>query len=737
MVLQPRKEQPVTEHDILLRAKGISKAFTERNGLSKTVLDGLDLEIRRQSLVVIRGENGCGKSTLLRILGLVDQDFEGHLEVFGNQVGGDGPQMSAVDVEDLRARHFGFVFQDDLLLPLLNLQENSELPARIHRLPGSRIKERLDRLQGFIFRPAEIADGVMLRRRASVSAGQRQRVAILRALSHGPELILADEPTASLDSAVKAEVVELFRQLCRAGATIVITSHDSIFRDIGETYELSKGKLKKLEGERERSEEVPARMKLGSVYAPEHRNVDRSSRLRGCPTWLQAKIALREAIGNPLFALMIVAAMAAGLFQLTLLRSIWSGTEEVLDEVINKGSRLDRIVVTAKVQADETTTNGLPSHEVLAGLGGYRRNVPRREILLRVDDSRGRERQETAFGLIFDDPEVEKLELREGEPFKDQQALSVLITERSVERLFGAGAVGEAAIDKRLRIRFRRYVTAAESAGTLPFATDAEMEDVELKAVESAKTLSSGTEAQMEEVEFDFVVRGVLARAEARRNLYLPQGTLFAIATWQLNTGAELKDREGHLELIHVAGGEEPAWERLHVYFDRLSEVIPAAAYFERRGFSIQADIFRYRWVLDTRRYVNWMLGGIVAMIMGIAGLLVISNVVSGIRLKRKEIAILKLMGMKDRDVVSIFVLSVLLCALLGAVVGFGVGSLTVDGLRTYLSANYPGSPLGQVLTSTWAQVGYALLLCSVVTIGFTVAPAWWTARKEAVWKLD
>ncbi len=701
----------MTKHDVLLRAIGIRKTFSERKGSATAVLDGLDLEIRRQSMVVIRGESGCGKSTLLRILGLVDPDFEGHLEVLGNQVVGDGQQLSAVEVEDLRARHFGFVFEDDLLLPLLNLRENSELPARIHRLPGSIIRERLGRLQNTIFRRAELADGVMRRRRASVSAGQRQRVAILRALSHGPDLILADEPTASLDSAAKAEVVELLRQLCRAGATIVIASHDSIFDGVGESYELSQGKLTYLEQKGDRLEEIPARVE----HAPEHRKVHRPTRLWRSPIGLQVKIALREALGNPLFASMIITAMAAGLFQLTLLGSIWAGTEKMLDGVMNEGSRLDRIVVAAKAQSDETTASGLPSHEVLSSLGGYRRSVPRREILLRVDDSRGRERQETAFGLVPDDPEADKLEFREGTPFDNQQALSVLITERSVERLFGAEALGEAAAGKRILIRFRRYVGATTSADTLSFATEAEMEEIEL----------------------DFVVQGVVDRAEAGRNLYLPQGTLLAIAAWQLDSEAELRAREGRLELIHEPGREVPAWERLHVYFDRLVDVPPAAAHFERRGFSTQADLFRYKWVLDTRRFVNWMLGGIVAMIMGIAGLLVVSNVVSGIRLKRKEIAVLKLMGMKDQDVVSIFVLSVLLCALLGGAVGFGAGSLTVDGLRSYLAATYPESPLGQVLTSTWVQVGYALLFCSLVTIGFTVFPAWRTARKEAIWKLD
>ncbi len=673
------------DNDPFLCAEGITKNFAEGKDSSRKVLDGLDLKIYRQSLVVIRGESGSGKSTLLRILGLVDSDFDGGLEIGGKPV----EEMSKAAVEDLRARRMGFVFQDDLLLPLLDLRENSELPAHIHRFP--KVRKRLEELQALIFRHKELEDGVMRRRRMSVSGGQRQRAAILRALSHGPDLILADEPTASLDLAAKKQVVKLFQQLCELGHTILIASHDSVFDGKGTTtYELSQGKLGK-----------PKRP--SARYPPKDLDVERSTRPRRCPAWLRMRIAWREALGNPLFAVMIVAAMAAGLFQLTLLWSIQAGTENVLDEVINKGSRLDRVVVAAKAQAGDSTASGLPSGEDLAGLGNYRRTVRRREILLRVKDSRGRERQETTFGLIPDDPEVEKLGLREGEPFENQHARAVLITQRSVERFFGGDAFSEAVVGRRITLRFRRYVT----------------------------------EEDMEEIPHSFVIQGVLDRAEAGRNLYLPQGTLLSIATWQMDSEAQLIPRKGRLELVREPGREEPSWERLHVYFNRLSEVLPAVTYFERRGFSATTDLSRYKWILDTRRFVNWMLGGIVSMVMGIAGLLIISNVVSGVRLKRKEIAVLKLMGMKDWDVVSIFAFSALMCALVGGAVGFGAGSLTVDGLSTYLAVTYPESPLGQVLTSTWTQAGYALLLCSVVTIGFTVVPAWRTARKEAVWKLD
>ena len=677
----------MAEHDVVLRARGITKAYPEGRGFSKTVLEGLDLEIRRGSLVVIRGENGCGKSTLLRLLGLVDRDFEGALDICGVPVCGNGRRLSATQMEDLRAQHIGFVFQDDLLHPLLSLRENSELPARIHRWPKRRITEHLDRLTKLIFHDSELDSQVMLRRKQTVSGGQRQRAAILRALAHRPNLILADEPTASLDPEVTKQVIEIFKELCeQEGATILVASHDPTFRDVGESYELSGGRL----------EPSPS-------VGEEELESSKVSQLPGCPLRVQAKIALREALGNPLFAVMIAAAMAAGLFQLNVLWSIRAGTETVLEEVINKGSRLDRLTVEAR--ATGSPDSGLPTLAVVDGMGTTVRAVPRREIVLRVNDSRGRERQETAFGLIPEDPEIEKLELREGDAFDASPlALAVLITERSVERLFGAGAIGEAATGRRVRMRFRRYVTPED----------------------------------WQEKELDFVVRGVVDRAEAGRHFYLPQDTLLAIATWKVDLEAELTDRAGHLTLSHEEGAEKPAWEHLDVYFDRLDEVLPGARYFERQGFATTGDLFRYKWVLDTKRLANWTLLGILVMIVILTGLLIISNVVSGVRLKRKEIAVLKLMGMKDRDVVSIFALSVLMCALLGGALGFGAGSLAVSGLRDYISTAYPGSPLGQALTSvSWTRVAYALLICSGVSIIFTVGSARWTARKEAAWELD
>ena len=697
-------------NDVLIRAKGITKACSHGKEPSRLALNGLDLEIRRQSLVVIRGEDGYSKRILLRILGLADRDFEGHLEVFGKQIGGDSSQLSEAEIEDLRAHHYGFIFQKDRLLSLLTLRENCELPARMHHLPGPIIHKHLCQLQELIFKPDELAGGIMLRCRADVNVGQRQRTSILRALSHVPDLILADEPTANVEPAMKARILELFRQLSRAGATILITSRDPIFRDVSETYELTQGELKPVAATRDRGAGEPTRgAELGGYSALEHIALRRPTRLRGCPTGFQARIALREALGNPLFAVTVVAAMAAGLFQLTLFGSIRLGTENLLSYIGNEG--LDRIVVEAKTRGAEATASGLPTVEDLASLGTNPRAVRRLSIELRVHDSRGRERVEEAFGLIPDDPEIKKHSFREGGPFEDQLALAVLITEPSVERFFGVSASGKAVSGRNIQIRFFRPAVSRDVREGRPVGA-------------------------REELELDFVVQGVLKDADASANLYLPQGTLSAIAAWQINMGSVLKAQGRRLELGQGPWVQVPGWRQLDVYFDRPEDVLPSVAYFKQRGFIVQPELFRYKWLLDARRITRDVLLVTLATLAFFMNLLVTSNVVWRIRVHRKEFAVLKLMGMKNRNIVSIFVFIVLSCWLLGGVLGFSLGSLVVDSLRSYLFALYPKLPVAQILGPTWIGFGDVLLFCVVVAVGFTIGPAWLTARKEAVWRI-
>ena len=189
-------------------------------------LDHVNLTINRNEFVAIIGQSGSGKSTLMNMLGCLDVPTSGTYILNGQDVS----HLSDDELSDIRNKEIGFIFQGFNLIPGLTALENVELPL-IYRGVGK--KERL--------RLSEIAlEKVGLRNRmdhkpSEMSGGQQQRVAIARAIAHRPSIILADEPTAELDSAMAAEVTQLFKEMTRKeNVSIVMTTHDTGLMDAGD-----------------------------------------------------------------------------------------------------------------------------------------------------------------------------------------------------------------------------------------------------------------------------------------------------------------------------------------------------------------------------------------------------------------------------------------------------------------------------------------------------------------------
>ena len=181
-------------------------------------LDDVSLEIGAGAMVCVTGRSGSGKSTLLRQLGLIDRPGRGRIWLQGREV------TRATDRERaaLRLRRLGYVFQEYALLPELTAAENVYVPAMMAGVPGPRCRDRA----------AELLDLVELGHRArhrpaELSGGEQQRVAIARALVNEPGVVLADEPTANLDSASATTIMETLRRLNQAlGVTVVFVSHE-------------------------------------------------------------------------------------------------------------------------------------------------------------------------------------------------------------------------------------------------------------------------------------------------------------------------------------------------------------------------------------------------------------------------------------------------------------------------------------------------------------------------------
>lgn len=201
-----------------IAAKQVTKVFGE-GPLAYTALHGVDFSADIGELVMLEGPSGSGKTTLLSILGCVLAPTSGDLSLLGTSIG----SLDAGTMADVRLRRIGFVFQGHNLIASLGAAENVAYPAE---LAGMGRRDALRRAE-------ELLDRVGLSDKAKsrpseLSGGQRQRVAIARALVQEPPLVLADEPTASLDAESGLRVTELLRDLCRErDTTAVVVTHDS------------------------------------------------------------------------------------------------------------------------------------------------------------------------------------------------------------------------------------------------------------------------------------------------------------------------------------------------------------------------------------------------------------------------------------------------------------------------------------------------------------------------------
>ncbi|MES1198848.1 MAG: ABC transporter ATP-binding protein [Pseudomonadota bacterium] len=198
-------------------------------------LDGVSFNIERGAYCAIIGPSGSGKSTLMNILGGLDRPSEGRISI-------DGADIGTLDDEGLalfRNRTIGFVFQSFNLLPRLTALENVELPMIY---AGIMPKERHERAAELLTRVG-LGDR-MGHRPTQLSGGQQQRVAIARALSGRPALLLADEPTGALDTQTGKDILALFAEINREGATVVIVTHDrSVAAATKRIIEMRDGKI--------------------------------------------------------------------------------------------------------------------------------------------------------------------------------------------------------------------------------------------------------------------------------------------------------------------------------------------------------------------------------------------------------------------------------------------------------------------------------------------------------------
>ncbi len=207
---------------MILQAKSIEKHFTEGRE-TFAVLKGIDFRVERGEIVSLEGPSGSGKTTFLSILGCILTPTKGEVVI-------DGISAEAKNLAAIRRRSLGFVFQQFNLFPSLTAVENVEYSLNVKGIRGAGARAEAER----------VIDAVGLGDRQNflprdLSGGQKQRVAIARALAGSAPILLADEPTANLDSVVGAQVLQMFRELAKKeDRALVIVTHDPKVRDVAD-----------------------------------------------------------------------------------------------------------------------------------------------------------------------------------------------------------------------------------------------------------------------------------------------------------------------------------------------------------------------------------------------------------------------------------------------------------------------------------------------------------------------
>jgi len=215
--------------------QNIVKTYDDE-GLKVTAVNGISFDIPRQRFAMIVGPSGSGKTTLLNLIGCIDKPTAGEIRVAGQDVA----RLPDKKLTDFRARNVAFIFQNFALYPVLSAYENVEYPLLLIGMPA---KERRERTMSLL--EAVGLKDQRKQRPNQLSGGQKQRVAVARALVKHPEIVLADEPTANLDSETGAQIIELMRRMQHEQeVSFIFASHDpQLISHAEETYVIRDGKL--------------------------------------------------------------------------------------------------------------------------------------------------------------------------------------------------------------------------------------------------------------------------------------------------------------------------------------------------------------------------------------------------------------------------------------------------------------------------------------------------------------
>jgi ABC-type lipoprotein export system ATPase subunit len=690
----------------VLSLRDVRKVYKSVTGEVTEVLKGVDLSIQTGSFTVIRGESGSGKTSLLRILGMLDSSFSGDYLFAGHDV------KAAPDWrrDELRAANIGFIFQDGQLLAHLKIRDNITLPIRLQGTAEERRNalQRIAALAPEFFTGKELANDILSNRPAKVSGGQKQRAAIMRSVVNEPAIILADEPTASLDESRKQEVLDLLLSLSMTGHTVIVVSHDKVFYQTGRQLELRNGTLHEVAPGADAPESH-------FVFRPpaEGRDIFYGWRPRA-PLGILVGQALRETFLRPIFLFLVLVSLCVGVCQIGVFSSLIVGTQTFLDDAMTRGSRLNRLEIKPRT-ADYDKAEHFPVAMDIQASAGIQAVVPRRSAVARVYGADGQKNVYSTLGLQTGDPEYKLLTFVAGGPFSaSNEELEVIVTVALLSDLF-TDSTGLADGTRHYADFIGRPIT-----------------------VEVPQFSRTGEELEARARKIKLQIAGIILYAEGGRQLYLPNRTLLVFDRYKM-------DREGRLAIPTNEAGD--AWlpdraaiadlvvfpweDQLHVYTKQIRDIIPVFKQLSELGYRPASDIWNYKWVLDVRDLAWNIFIPLLVLIITAVGLTVATNLFTSAKLRETEFALWRILGMRRGDLVITQVVSTFLMVLAGAVLGLLLGSLLVDSARSFLTQTSPDAGLEKVFAPV-SQFYAVILVCSIVVgVAAAIWPAVRTARAD------
>ena len=651
---------------IVVALRNVHKSYTSAIGETVDVLKGLNLEIEAGSFNVIRGESGSGKTSLLRILGMLDSDFGGTYLFAGEDVKAS-PEWRR---DELRSDNIGFIFQDGRLLGHLAVRENITLPIRLQGTPEQRraLPKTIAALAPRFFTTREIDNDILASRPTQVSSGQKQRAAIMRSVINKPSIILADEPTASLDESRKHEILKLLLSLCEAGHTVIVVSHDKVFYQSGRQFELTSGVL---------TEIAPGNGELAPPLAVRKPSSGRSILYGWRPRasmGILGRQALRETFLRPIFLFLILISLCVGVCQIGVFASVIKGAQAFLDDAMTKGSRLNRLELQPR-RKDFDGAEKFPVAEQIKSWPNVQSVVPRRPTVSRVIKVDGSYTPYSAIGLLPDDPEYRLLNFVAGGPFSpSNEELEIIATVVLLPDLFpDAGGLADGS---------RKYADFIGRPVT----------------IELPRFSPTGQELAARSKRVQVKLVGLILHAEGGRSIYLPNKTVLVFDKFKM-------DRTGTLTLPLNEAGDAwedraelaklttfPLWEdRLHVYTKEIRDIIPVFQQLSDLGYKPISDIWNYKWVLDVRDLAWKIFLPLLALIVLAVGLTVATNIFSSAKLREAEFALWRVLGMRRGDLVVTQVISTVLMVLCGTLLGLAIAGTLINTARAFLHDQNPG----------------------------------------------